>query len=79
MAEITTPAKPQMHSSVDAMKRAVEAKNASQKADLMFEGPQAQKKMNDRLAALEKQLEGIRQRIEVLESEDNIPGTPYMG
>jgi hypothetical protein len=70
--QVTEKPKPIMHSSVDAVKQAHDAKNAAQKADLMMEGAGAQKKLYERVAALERQLEGLRSRIEVLEAEDNV-------
>jgi hypothetical protein len=67
--QVTEKPKPIMHSSVAAVKQAHDAKNASQKADLMLEGSAAQKKLYERVAGLERTVDALRERIEILEGE----------
>lgn len=77
MEDVAKTQKPIIVSSVDAYRQAVDARNATQQADLQFQTPEAVKKLTMAVELLQKQLNGLRERIELLESEDHVGGTPY--
>lgn len=68
-----------VHSPIVEYQKSVDAKNASQKADVALQSFDALKKLIDRVNALEKSQDFLRERIEALEATDMIPGTPFSG
>lgn len=68
---------PTFHTAVTAWQKKVDEVNQAQKDDLKFEGREAVKKLTAAVESLNKQLMGLRERIEVLEAEDRVGGTPY--
>lgn len=63
-----------MHSSVDAYKAQVEARNKAQKAALTFQGPDAGERLAERLEAAERKIKVLEDRIERVEALNDVTG-----